>query len=143
MLSLLQKTSDRCFIIFLFVLVSPNSNLFYGMKIMKKYLIRYMKDLRILILISLLTWWILVLIYALIGGRSFFTHHYGHDVPTIYYILFILPFTYTIPPLFYQLYKKKWLNVGFLLLVWLSPLALWDINTSFWYSLLYHLGINR
>lgn len=101
------------------------------MKIMKKYLIRYMEDLRILIVMSLLTWWILILIYALIGGRSFFTHHYGHDVPTIYYILFILPFTYTIPPLFYQLYKKKWLNVGFLLLVWLSPLALWDINTSF------------
>ena len=47
-----------------------------------------------------------------------------------------------IPPLFYQLYKRKWLNVGFLLLVWLSPLVQWNINTSFWYSLLYNLGIN-
>ena len=64
-----------------------------------------------------------ILIFALIGGRSFFTHHYGHNIPTIYYILFILPFTYIIPPLFYQLYKWKWLNVGFLLLVWLSPLV--------------------
>ena len=110
---------------------------------MKKYLIKYMEDLRIPILMSLFIWWGFWLIIVLIGGRNFFTHHYGHNVPTIFYILFMLPFTYIIPPLFYQLYKKKWLNVGFLLLVWLSPLALWNINTSFWYSLLYHLGINR
>ena len=114
----------------------------YGMKIMKEYLTRYMEDLRIPILMSLLTWWVFWLVIGLLGGRVFLLK-FGHDTPTIFYILFMLPFTYIIPPLFYQLYKRKWLNVGFLLLVWLSPLALWNINTSFWYSLLYHLGINR
>lgn len=112
------------------------------MKIMKEYLTRYMEDLRIPILMSLLTWWVFWLVIGLLGGRVFLLK-FGHDTPTIFYILFMLPFTYIIPPLFYQLYKRKWLNVGFLLLVWLSPLALWNINTSFWYSLLYHLGINR
>ena len=107
----------------------------------KKYLIRYLEDLRIPILMSLLTWWITILIFALLGGRHFFAQ-FGHNIPIIYYALTILPFTYIIPSLFYQLYKREWLNICFLLLVWISPLALLRISTNFWSSLLFYLGFN-
>ncbi|WP_270547288.1 hypothetical protein [Butyricimonas paravirosa] len=93
---------------------------------MKRYLIKYMDDLRIPVLASLLTWWAFVLVLGLLGGRVYLTR-FGHDIPIVFLIFFILPFTYTIPPLLYQLYKKKWLNVGFLVLVWLSPCALYHI----------------
>lgn len=129
MLSCLQKMLDRCIIIFLFVFVSLNSNLFYGITIMKRYLIKYMDDLRIPVLASLLTWWAFILVLGLLGGRAYLTR-FGHDIPVVYLIFFILPFAYTIPPLLYQLYKRNWLNVGFLLLVWLSPLALLHISTN-------------
>ena len=108
---------------------------------MKRYLIKYMDDLRIPVLASLLTWWAFVLVLGLLGGRVYLTR-FGHDIPVVFLIFFILPFTYTIPPLLYQLYKKKWLNVGFLLLVWLSPLVLWKLNTYWEGSLLLRLGIN-
>ena len=124
--SLLQETMDRRASVFLFVLVSPSSNTLYGITIMKRYLIKYMDDLRIPVLASLLTWWAFVLVLGLLGGRSFLTR-FGHDIPVVFLIFFILPFTYTIPPLLYQLYKGKWLNAGFLVLVWLSPWALYHI----------------
>lgn len=126
MLSCLPETLDRSIIVLLFVPVSPNSNTLYGITIMKRYLIKYMDDLRIPVLASLLTWWAFILILGLLGGRSFLTR-FGHDIPVVFLIFFILPFTYTIPPLLYQLYKGKWLNVGFLVLVWLSPWALYHI----------------
>ena len=93
---------------------------------MKRYLIKYMDDLRIPVLASLLTWWAFILVLGLLGGRVYLTR-FGHDIPVVFLIFFILPFTYTIQPLLYQLYKKKWLNVGFLLLIWLSPWALYHI----------------
>lgn len=142
MLPCLPKALDRSIIVLLFVPVSQNSNTLYGITIMKRYLIKYMDDLRIPVLACLLTWWAFILVLGLLGGRAYLTR-FGHDIPVVYLIFYILPFAYTIPPLLYQLYKRKWLSVGFLVLVWLSPLALWNINTSFGYSLLYYLGINR
>ena len=99
---------------------------------MKKYLIKYLDDLRVPILMNFLTWWIffiVIIVIYLLGGSVFVTS-LEHNHPIIFYIFFMLPFTCIIPPLFYQLYKRKWLNVGFLLLVWLSPIALFHINSD-------------
>lgn len=129
MLPCLPKALDRSIIVLLFVPVSQNSNTLYGITIMKRYLIKYMDDLRISVLACLLTWWAFILVLGLLGGRAYLTR-FGHDIPVVYLIFYILPFAYTIPPLLYQLYKRKWLSVGFLVLVWLSPLALLHVSIN-------------
>ena len=54
---------------------------------MKRYLIKYMDDLRIPVLASLLTWWAFILVLGLLGGRAYLTR-FGHDIHVVYLIFF-------------------------------------------------------
>lgn len=95
---------------------------------MKEYLLKYMEDLRIPVLMNLLIFWIFLLIVNLLGDEGRATMSYFFKLyPNTGIVLVVLPYTCFIPPLFYQIYKRKWLNVGFLLLVWPSPMVIWNL----------------
>lgn len=48
---------------------------------------------------------------------------------TIWWLSIVVP----IIPFFYCLYKRRWKDIGFLLLIWLSPFALMCISGFFYY----------
>ena len=147
----LQETMDRRASVFLFVLVSVNGILYWQSntsyvytkdnRSMKRLWFKYITDLRISILFILL---INMLSYCLSGiipfscfeGRPKYASHLDHfllseeqrsvnaflsDASTMItlYSLLIL-----VIPFVYNVYKKEWRNVGFMLLIWLSPIAI-------------------
>lgn len=88
-------------------------------------------DLRIPVLIMLFTSFIVLLLTAALDWSKIeqfiFVSKYER-MQSIYDIIWWIPFVVLIIPFCYCLYKRRWKDIGFILLIWLSPIALGGIS---------------
>ena len=95
-------------------------------------------DLRIPVLIMLFISFIVIFLTVVLDWSKIeqfiFASKYER-MQSIYDTIWWLPFIVLIIPFCYCLYKRRWKDIGFLLLIWLSPIALRGIS----YFLLHRL----
>lgn len=88
-------------------------------------------DLRIPVLIMLFTSFIVIFLTVFLDWgkmeQFIFASKYER-IQSIYHTIWWLPFVVLIIPFCYCLYKRRWKDIGFLLLIWLSPIALGSIS---------------
>lgn len=104
---------------------------------MKRVINRYLQDIRIPIIVML---FINVLFCYIIGIPNYQTSHLDDIIGNTYKAttnsiltttslsLIVISLVSLTPPIIYHLCKKNWKDIGFLLLIWLSPIALWIIS---------------
>lgn len=84
--------------------------------------LKYLTDLRIAVLLTEITGSIEIFLFWI--GRGYPMNELGSEYREIVIFIYLLPFIFLLIPFFYNVYKMKWQNIGFILLIWLSPIAL-------------------
>lgn len=98
-----------------------------------KMWLKYLTDLRIAVLLTGITGSIEIFLIGI--GRGYAINQLESEYGEIVNFIFLLPLIFLLIPFFYNVYKMKWQNIGFILLIWLSPIALTFIAKTLYDSI--------